>query len=755
MKTAPADLDSHAATHAAAGRVHEPEILPRGHEQYLPQHSRKPQGKPALTLGNIVHFVVGVVFLWPLLVFVGIVSSIGHLVTFIRSTCEAVLSTGFWFGLLVKERCVGLVCHKDDTKMLQLKGGRRAFWHEASRDWSNAGKALVGIGRRFSGAFGLGGLFAAFEQRIARATANWQRYVVATAPVGATPGDFPENYVIVDQLPPGGSSARLFVVRKRDDKGGIDESGPLFVLKYFDLLQGGNLESVVRESQAAELAKKLGLIIESNLGTRAFWYVMPYYQGQTLTRATLDGVKEARKQGARAVFDQQKLSLGWLHQVLQIIAQYHEAGVFHKDIKPDNLIVNGERIYLVDIGLMTPLASMHQLTTHGTEYFRDPEMVKLALEGREVRQVNASKFDIYSIGAVLYFAIEGEFPTSGPLSRFSPDVPLAVQWVANRAMAGMNQRYETARQMLTDVDYLCWAAAQGMLEQVKPADLPSFRGMPVPQHLMPPAQTGGYGATRHFSQGGYGAWYMAPAFRPQLRNRGWRWAAIAGGVLAGTVCLGGAGAATAVIITNANAQRGNQAALKQQSLASHLDGKHPELAPLYDQIERVLRERGVSREENKRTNIESRANLVPSLVAQTQKRAAMDVRRLKGVNISMGKPVPLPPPGVIFLAADPDSADAELAAGIEREFNIEAARTFKGEVTILSAAEREDLSRLVGGISDLQAMHREMAARFAMQGKAPPLVVLVAIERGAVNEAHLRTITPGYEWRDVIPFNNG
>src|SRR5690606_27123903 len=217
-----------------------------------------------------------------------------------------------------------------------------------------------------------------------------------------------------------------------------------------------------------------------------------------------------------------RVSLGYVHQLLQIIAQYHEAGVFHKDIKPDNLIINGERIYLVDIGLMTPLGSMSQLTTHGTEYFRDPEMVKLALEGREVREVDAAKFDVYSIGAVLFFALSGEFPTSGALSRLPREVPMAAQWVVNRAMTGMHQRYENARAMLTDVDFLCWAAAQGQLEGVKPADLPSFKGMPVPAHLQPQAPVADteYRERLAAAPGGYGAWYSAPAYL-QPRRRSW------------------------------------------------------------------------------------------------------------------------------------------------------------------------------------------------------------------------------------------
>src|SRR5690606_39130916 len=113
-----------------------------------------------------------------------------------------------------------------------------------------------------------------------------------------------------------------------------------------------------------------------------------------------------------------------------------------------------------------------------------------------------------------------EFPTSGALSRLPREVPAAAQWIVNRAMTGMHQRYANARAMLTDVDYLTWAASQGKLADVKPADLPSFRGMPVPPHLQseaPPNNTE-WREKLSAAPGGYGAWYAAPAYAAPKRE---------------------------------------------------------------------------------------------------------------------------------------------------------------------------------------------------------------------------------------------
>lgn len=750
-KTRPVVMDSRAATAAVPPTRVEPEY------SYGTRNWGKLKSgpKPALTLGNIIHFIIAVFFLWPVFLIVAAFASLGDCVALIRATVEATISSTFWCGMLCKEWSAAGFLHRDDPKMLQLRGSRRAFGHEAVKDWRAAGQALVGIGRSWSKVFGLGGLFMALEERVARANQDWRRYVIQSAPKGAAPVDFPEQWAVMDELPRGGSSARLYVVRKRGENGAIDQNGPLYVLKYFDLSAGGNLENIIRESQAAELAKKLGLIIESNLGNRAFWYVMPYYHGRTLTQTTLDGVKKARAEGPRQFSEHQRLALGWVHQMLQIIAQYHEAGVFHKDIKPDNLIVNNEKIYLVDIGLMTPLGSMSQLTTHGTEYFRDPEMVKLALEGKEVREVNASKFDIYSIGAVLFFAIEGEFPTAGALSRFNNDVPLAIQWVANRAMAAMHQRYDNARQMLTDVDYLCYAAAHGALDSVKPADLPSFRGMPVPPHLtpiqgIPVVNNTSYRQKLEALPGGYGQWYQAPHFK-RKGEFGFKKAAVVVFMVGGLATVGVFTAGFLSEIRKEKQRFDNEQ--RQQSadtLAKRVDPKRGDLKLAYAVMDRAF-EKGVSVENHSPVTV-TRTQLMPALVKdmdavakQWRESFAKDVARNAQGNDADTARLLFAGAPLVLVSVDNDVMDAAFAEGLEHEFVLETALQ-KTQTTSLDNKQRKEARDVFAGVSDTVALHREIGARMARDSMNPGFLAVFTVEtiEGA-QAVKVRMIYPGYE----------
>ncbi len=712
---------------------------------------RVPGEKSPLTLGNIIHFTIAACFLFPVFAIIAVIWSLGDAINFIRHSVEALISSTFWLGRLTKEWMGGMYLHKNSPGMQRLIGQRKAFGAEAAKDWRDAGRALMSVGRAWSRTFGLGGLFNSLEQRVQHANQDWRRYVATQAYDNSqAPAEFPEQYVVVDELPRGGSSARLYIVRKADEP-----QGRLHVLKYFDLRAGGNLESVVRESQAAQLAQKLGLIVESKLGDNAFWYIMPYYSGETLTAGVMRNIKHSRDNGT--LNEHYRITLGYVHQLLQIIAQYHEAGVFHKDIKPDNLIINGEKIYLVDIGLMTPLSSMAQLTTHGTEYFRDPEMVKLALEGREVRQVDAAKFDVYSIGAVLFFALSGEFPTSGALSRLPREVPTAAQWVVNRAMTGMHQRYANARAMLTDIDYLTWAASQATLEQVKPADLPSFRGMPVPSHLQPEAPQNNTEWREKLSAapGGYGAWYAAPKFaKPKSRNTlqvvfmivlfglmGLFGLAMFGGML----FLGASRTPEAVIIESQ----------PKSSLEDQLPSHASEISNVYEEIDRGFRD-GVEVKETKATAVTPRVDLVPHALTMLKdplkrywEREVLSEFRRRDVQRIEQKYGPLK---VAFFSVEAQPTEAEAARGVAESMALEA-RRFNIESAILNADHIAKVQGLLMYVEDPSGLHRELATLDARNGTLPTVIVGVSLDQTPDTALlRLRVIYPGKETLLVIPY---
>lgn len=300
----------------------------------------------------------------------------------------------------------------------------------------------------------------------------------ADKPSKSRTGQF-DGYQIVGSLPGGGSGGKLYIANPDAIRlAGFTRAGQpdvrQVVIKTFSLKDGSSLPQIVRESRALEAAKRLGLVLDHELSDERFYYVMKYMPGESLGLVTQR--LHAMAGGSGLDTGQLRQSLSYGSDLLRTLDQYHRGGLWHKDVKPDNIIVDGRSAHLVDFGLVTPLRSGMTLTTHGTEYFRDPEMVRMALKGVKVHQVDGCKFDVYAAGAVLFSMIENSFPAHGGLSQITKRCPEALRWVVRRAMTEYDKRYTSAAAMLADLEVV--RAAPDPFA-VRPADLPSMRGVAV------------------------------------------------------------------------------------------------------------------------------------------------------------------------------------------------------------------------------------------------------------------------------------
>ncbi len=338
--------------------------------------------------------------------------------------------------------------------------------------------------------------------------------VVAAAPGPDRPnkrvGQF-DGYKIVGSLQGGGSGGKLYVAEPSPVKlaGFVrngDEDVDRVVIKCFSLGDGSSLPQIVRENRALDAAKRLGLILEHDLTNDRFYYVMRYVPGESLNLVTQR--LHAQSGGAGLAKKELRDTLEYGCDLLRTLCHYHAGGLWHKDVKPDNIIVHDGQAHLVDFGLITPLRSSMTLTTHGTEYFRDPEMVRMALKGVKVNDVDGAKFDVYAAGAVMYSMIENSFPAHGGLSQISRPCPEAVRWVVRRAMTDYDKRYESAAAMLADLEAVLASADPFAM---KPVELPSMRGdgagQPMPAVVgVQAAAFGPFGAAASV-----GAWDRGPA----------------------------------------------------------------------------------------------------------------------------------------------------------------------------------------------------------------------------------------------------
>jgi eukaryotic-like serine/threonine-protein kinase len=157
------------------------------------------------------------------------------------------------------------------------------------------------------------------------------------------------------------------------------------------------------------------------------------------------------------------LAVDYARQILAAIRFAHRHGIVHRDIKPHNVLVDGEgRLKVTDFGIAR--AGVSQMTEAGsiigTAQYLSPEQAK----GASVDQTS----DLYSVGVVLYELLTGVVPFSGdtpveiamkhlstvpePPSAKRADVPRDLDMVVMRALAkDPSERYQSAEEMDADL----------------------------------------------------------------------------------------------------------------------------------------------------------------------------------------------------------------------------------------------------------------------------------------------------------------
>ncbi|MGB7893784.1 MAG: AAA family ATPase [Microcoleus sp.] len=157
-------------------------------------------------------------------------------------------------------------------------------------------------------------------------------------------------------------------------------------------------------------------------------------------------------------------------QLVSALAEIHKHNIIHKDVKPQNIIINPatEKVQIIDFSIASRLERENSTLSHpdlleGTLAYMSPEQT-----GRMNRSIDY-RTDFYSLGVTFYEMLTGELPfnstdplelvhshiakTPIPLHQLNPEIPPQISAIAMKLLAkNAEDRYQSTEGLKFDLE---------------------------------------------------------------------------------------------------------------------------------------------------------------------------------------------------------------------------------------------------------------------------------------------------------------
>lgn len=291
------------------------------------------------------------------------------------------------------------------------------------------------------------------------------------------PGEAIDGYVIRRKIGEGGMSDVYLAMDRRE--------GTTVVLKRLKDEFASDRDFVARFQQEAEIMEKLQ---HPNVA-RVLGYIE--HNGECLlVEEYLAGGSLADRIAAGEQFSQAE-ALAWCRDALLGIDCAHRDGILHRDLKPGNLMFDGENhIKITDFGIAKVFGGPRLTKTRsemGTPAYMSPEQIQMPHKAYHLS-------DVYSMGVVLYqlltyklpFERDTDFDTKQavvkepppPPRTLNPNVSVALQRIVLKAMhKNPSRRYGGCAEFAANIDAYLRGEAPAFVFREWVREHPVFSGI--------------------------------------------------------------------------------------------------------------------------------------------------------------------------------------------------------------------------------------------------------------------------------------